>query len=209
MVEFQKKYPINKYLLVVISSITFIGTMVASVLMLTRGDYINHLKAYSYLGLFVIALITGSPLPIPTFCVLLVFTMGSVYNPILVGLTAGLGVAIGHMMVYWSGFGGYQLLTILNVPDWVNRQYSKTKNKFIKKPKTEKFLNFVNRHAIFSMFLMSVIPNPFQLPSLLILGAKRASFWKVFAACWVGRTILYVFLAYMGYFGLHYWRITF
>ena len=206
MVEFHNKYPINKYVLAVVSSILFIGTMIVSVLMLTRGDYMSQLKPYTYLSLFVIALITGSPLPIPTFCVVLVFTMGSVENPILVGLITGLGVAIGHMMVYWFGFGGYQLLTILSVPDWVSRQYSKINNKFIKKPKAEKFLDFVNRHATFSMFLMSVIPNPFQLPVLITLGAQRASFWKVFIACWAGRTIFYIFLAYLGYFGLQLWR---
>ena len=92
----------------------------------------SQLKTYSYLGLFVIALITGSPLPIPTFCVVLVFTMGNVDNPIAVGLIAGLGVAIGHMMVYWSGFGGYKLLSIFNIPDAVGRAYSKIKGRFLK-----------------------------------------------------------------------------
>ena len=132
MVEFQNKYPINKYVLAVVSSILFIGTMIVSVLILTRGDYMSQLKPYTYLSLFVIALITGSPLPIPTFCVVLVFTMGSVENPILVGLTAGLGVAIGHMMVYWSGFGGYKLLTIFNIPDAISRAYLKIKSRFLK-----------------------------------------------------------------------------
>ncbi|MGP8080814.1 MAG: YqaA family protein [Dehalococcoidales bacterium] len=167
----------------------------------------SQLKTYSYLGLFVIALITGSPLPIPTFCVVLVFTMGNVDNPIAVGLIAGLGVAIGHMMVYWSGFGGYKLLSIFNIPDAVGRAYSKIKGRFLKKLKVGKVLDFLNRHAIFSMFLMSVIPNPFQLPALLTLGAERFSFWKVFIACLAGRTILYLFLAYLGYFGLRYWII--
>jgi membrane protein YqaA with SNARE-associated domain len=208
MVEFQNKYPINKYVLAVVSSILFIGTMIVSVLILTRGDYMSQLKPYTYLSLFVIALITGSPLPIPTFCVVLVFTMGSVENPILVGLTAGLGVAIGHMMVYWSGFGGYKLLTIFNIPDAISRAYLKIKSRFFKKLKVGKVLDFVNQHAIISMFLMSVIPNPFQLPALLTLGAQRASFWKVFVACLAGRTIFYMFLAYLGYFGLYYWRIN-
>jgi len=207
MVGLQNKYAINKHVILIISSILFIATMVVSFLMLTHSDYMSHLKPYTFLSLFVIALITGSPLPIPTFCVVLVFTMGSVENPIVVGLIAGLGVAIGHMMVYWSGFGGYKLLTIFNIPDAVTRAYTQIKGRFFNKLKMGKVLDFVNRHVFPAMFLMALIPNPFQIPAFLTLGAERASFWKVFIACLAGRTILYIFLAYLGYFGLHYWRI--
>jgi len=209
MSELQKKYPIIKYILIVVSSIIFIGTLVVTFLMLTRGDYMSHLEPYSFLGLFIIALITGSPLPIPTFCVLLVFTLGSVENPFMIGLITGLGVALGHMVVYLSGFGGYKLFAVFNIPDLVSRANLKMKERILKSPKLGKALDYLSRHAIFSMFLMSAIPNPFQMPALFTLGAKRVSFWKVFGVCLAGRTIFYVFLACLGnlglqLFGLHY-----
>jgi membrane protein YqaA with SNARE-associated domain len=206
MVAFKKEYPVKIYFLIGISLIITIGTIVATILMLNLGDIFSQLQPYSYLGLFLVALITGSPLLVPTFCWLLVVTLGSILNPALVGLISGLGVAIGSMLVYWSGPGGYQLLAIFKVNNFVRRAYFKTADGFLKKTIIVKVIHFVNRHAATSIFFMNVLPNPFQFPALLTLGARRVSFWKVFLACWSGRTVFYMFLAYLGYFSLSYLR---
>jgi cytosine/uracil/thiamine/allantoin permease len=50
---------------------------------------------------------------------------------------------------------------------------------------------------------MAAVPNPFLLPSIVALGLKKASPWRVFLACWAGKSIAYIVMAFVGYFGLH------
>jgi membrane protein YqaA with SNARE-associated domain len=201
-----KKYPVNKYLLLAISLILLTGTVSASIFILSHRDNFSLAQSFSYPGLFIIALITGSPLPVPTFCAFLVFSLGSVNNPALVGLIAGAGVAIGQMLVYWSGRGGYRILAVFNMTGSIKRVWLKISGRFPKKPRQTKLSAFLNQHSAVALFLFSVFPNPMQMPALLASGAKKVSFWKVFAACWAARTVYYTVIAYLGYFGLSLWK---
>ena len=55
-------------------------------------EEIRHLGAYGYLGVFVVGVLCGvSILPAPTL--VMVFTLGAVLNPWIVGLIAGFGGA--------------------------------------------------------------------------------------------------------------------
>src|SRR5208283_1171045 len=145
--KIKKGATLNKYALIIVSQVIFVATIVVIVLMLSHRDYFTHRQTYSYLGLFINALITGSPLTIPTFCAVIVFTMGGLYNPVLVALISGLGVATGHMLVYGYSFGGYRVLTIFKIPDWVYRDYHAIVGRLAKTDKVGKVMNSVNRHA--------------------------------------------------------------
>ena len=61
--------------------------------------------AWGYLGLFVINLIGSATIifPVPAFVV--VFAMGAVLNPWLVGIVSGAGCALGELTGYAIGRG--------------------------------------------------------------------------------------------------------
>ena len=200
----KKVYPVKTYFLIVVSLLIIIGTIVTTIFMLRHEDYLRHLQSYGYVGLFLVALIAGSPLPVPSFCSLLTFTLGSILNPILVGLLAAFGVSSGRMLIYLSAQGGYQLLEISKIPHPIRRIFSKIGGGLQRKAKVLKILNFLDRHAIASVFLISLIPNPFLMPTLLTLGARQTSLWRVFLACFMGKMIYYILLAFLGLFDLHY-----
>jgi membrane protein YqaA with SNARE-associated domain len=201
----KKEFPVKKFLLIGISILIIVGTIVTTVLMLRQENYIHSLQSYGYLGLFFAAIIAGSPIPVPTFSVLLVLTLGSISNPGLVGLIAGLGFAGGRILYYFSARGAYEILGFSKISHSNHRIYSKFSGGFLKKPRIEAFLNFTNRHSTAAIFLISLFPNPFLVPALLISGVRQVSFWRVFLPCWAGRTILYLVLAFAGNFGWHHW----
>lgn len=199
----KKKNPLKNYLLIIIALFVVIGTIAATILMLQNAEWVHRLQSYGYAGLFLVALIAGSPLPVPSFCAALVLTLGAVLNPVLVGLTAGLGFSIGRMLVYLMARGGSNLLEVSKISDLLQQNYAKLGNGILHKLKINEFLEYMKRHATFAVFLMALIPNPFLLPAIIALGLKRASPLKVFLACWAGKGLLYIGMAFVGYFGLH------
>jgi hypothetical protein len=65
-------------------------SVAVSVLLVQHRKYITDLERQGYLGLFIISVIAGSPLLIPTPAMILTFTLGSILHPFYVGLVSGL-----------------------------------------------------------------------------------------------------------------------
>ena len=147
-------------------------------------DYIQSAKQYGYVGVFFISIFAGGTIFVPVPGLLVVFTMGSILHPAIVGAAAGLGEAIGSMTVYLTGYGGHGTL--------------KTYSPGI----AAKFESWINRHGGISIFLMSSIINPLFYPFTIIAGMLRFGLIKFFFLCWGGKTLKNCVVAYVGYFGL-------
>ncbi len=59
---------------------------------------------------------------------------------------------------------------------------------------------WLSRWGTPAIFLLSVFPFAFDIVGA-IAGALRFPVWKFFIACWWGRTILYVLVAWAGALG--------
>ena len=87
--------------------LALIGVTIAiCVLLIIYWKYLTQFEIIIYLGLFFTAILAGSPLPIPTPCFALTFTLGSKFDPLLIGAIAGTGAAIGSMLVYYTARTG-------------------------------------------------------------------------------------------------------
>jgi membrane protein YqaA with SNARE-associated domain len=102
-------------------------------------------------------------------------------SPYIVGLAGGIGAGIGEMTGYIVGRSGRDLLA-------KNKIYNRVEG-------------WVKRWGWIAIFLMSIFPFLFDVVGI-IAGAMRMPLWKFFLACWLGRTIVYVFVAYMASLGL-------
>jgi len=87
-------------------------TIAGSVLLIINSEYVSQLQPHSYLGLFLISLLAGAPIPIFTPGILITFALGSILNPILVGIVAGIGNAVGNIFAYWTGHGGIRFFRL-------------------------------------------------------------------------------------------------
>jgi len=167
-----------------LSGLALVITLLFCVAVVYYWDYIVQLQSYGYLGIFIISLLSSSIMVLPIPHAAVVFTMGGVLNPALVGAASGLGASIGAMTIYLTGYGGHSLLHNVN-----NRLYSR-------------LMNWVQRRGSVAVFIMSAVFNPLFIPMTITLGMLRFRLGKFFLLCWAGQTVKSLAIAYAGYLGL-------
>ena len=147
-------------------------------LYLRYPEFFNKLKGYGYLGVFVISLILNATVIIPVSAMAVISSLGGALPlPFLVGLVGGIGAGIGEMTGYVAGRAGRDLLA-------KNKIYVRVER-------------WVQRWGMLAVFLLSMFPLLFDIVGI-IAGATRMPVWKFFVACWLGRTIVYIAVAYIG-----------
>jgi membrane protein DedA with SNARE-associated domain len=164
--------------------LTLIGVTIGICVLLIRyWKYLSQFQILIYLGLFFTAILAGSPIPIPTPCMALTFTLGSKFEPVIIGIIASTGAAIGSMLVYFTARTGRRFLPSLNISDPANKIYSGSVGKFLQKIKLPRIVESVNRRGPAGVFLFSIFPNPLLMPLLVTMGISRIKAWKVTIAC--------------------------
>jgi len=144
-------------------------------------DKVAELGNYGYLGAFLISLVANATVLLPVPGILLFFALGATFNPVLVGLAAGIAAPIGEVTGYMAGYSGRQIAQR-------SRLYTR-------------LVNWIDRWGFLAIFIFSLVP--FFLFDLagIAAGALRFPFWKFFLVCWLGRTILYTVVALAGAWG--------
>jgi membrane protein YqaA with SNARE-associated domain len=183
------------YVAVALLVATIGGSVAVAVFLIYNWRYVIQLEHEGYLGLFLISLLAGSPIPIPTPSMILTFTLGSLLNPVLVGVISGLGNAIGFALIYLTGRGGFRFLPDFDISN-------SGIGRFLRKIKMSRIVDSPNRTGAMAVFLLSIYPNPILTPMVLGMGATRFSFMRFFFPCWAGKTVMTMILALLGYFGL-------
>jgi len=194
----RKRLYIITGLLVTTTCITIVG----SVFLVINWEHVSRLQPHSYFGLFLISLLAGAPIPIMTPGILITFVLGSILNPVLVGVVAGLGNALGNIFAYLTGRGGIRFFSTIGIFSQADETDSSRIGQFIKKLKGSRLMGFASSKGVAAVFLLSIFPNPLLTPMVLSLGAARFNFMKFFIACWAGQTIQAIILAYIGHLGL-------
>ena len=143
-------------------------------------ERVTEFESYGYLGAFLILLVANATilLPFPGFAVL--FALGATFNPILVGLAAGLGSCIGEMTSYLLGYTGRAVVE--------NRRYY------------DKAAQWLQKWGSLTVFVVALTPIPFDILGI-VAGLLRFPLWKFFIACLLGKTLLTIILALAGAWG--------
>ncbi len=138
---------------------------------------------YGYLGAFLTGFLSSFTLFIPSPAFFVIFLLGSKLNPLLLGISAGLGSAIGEMISYFVGYG----VTV------IAKKYRKNLNG-IKK-------SFQRYRPPLVIFIFAATPLPFDLVGILC-GAIRYDKKKFFIATLAGKLVKFTFIAYAGFYGI-------
>jgi len=170
-------------LLLVIAIITTAG-----ILYFTNPDLLENLQGYGYAGAFVISVILNATLIIPVSNMAIIFSLGAApaLSPLFVGLAGGIGAGIGEMTGYIAGRSGRGLLA-------KNNLYTRVEK-------------WVKRWGWIAVFVLSIFPFFFDVVGI-IAGAMRMPVWLFFLACWGGRTVSYVTVAYLAHLGFNLWFV--
>lgn len=148
-------------------------------------ERVAEFENYGYLGAFLISLVSNATIIVPMPAMLLLFAIGAVLNPILVGLIGAGAGAIGELTSYVAGYSGRAVA--LNT-----RWYTRAER-------------WMRRWGTMTIFVFSLVPLlPFDIAGM-VAGVLRFSLWKFWLACFLGKALLYTGMALAGAWG---WEVV-
>lgn len=165
-----------------------IGAMaIFSILILIYSDQLaRFLGEWSYLGLFVLSFLGSASVIAPAAALqaAIISLIAGIEDHILAAIVAGVGSGIGELSGYVVGQGSQRLL---KTKDKTSRYLLKLQKDFLKK------------HALIGIFLLSAIPNPFFDIAGIMAGMMKVRWEHFLILSIVGRIVRYVVI---GHFGL-------
>ena len=164
----------------IIPLLTILLVMAITVSLFLYRDKIADLGNYGYLGAFLITLVSNATIILPMPGFLLLFSLGAVFNPFLVGLSGALGGTVGEMTCYLLGYSGRGVMQ--------NRRLY------------DKSVQWLKKWGIVTVFVFAATPLPFDVIGM-VAGLLRFPFWQFFLACLLGKSLKYIGIAVAGAWG--------
>ena len=162
-------------------------SIVAAILLFSVAIYfaaslLSDIEAYGYLGVFLICVIASAVIIVPIPAIAVVFGMGAILNPWLVGLMVGLAEPIGELTAYMAGYSGRVAME--------NRKSYR------------RLMNWMRRRGSLVLFLFAAIPNPFYDLAGAAAGVLRYPLWKYLTVLFFAKTAKGLLVAFAGYWTL-------
>jgi len=136
-------------------------------------------------ALFLASVISSATLFLPVPGLAITTLVGSLINPLAVGIVAGVGQTLGEMTGYMAGYSGQGLVertkAYERLEGWMSRN---------------------ERMAELVVFVLALIPNPLFDAAGMIAGALRFPAWKYLLAAGLGKVIKNIIFAYGGALGI-------
>lgn len=145
--------------------------------------FMELILQYGYIGIFIVSLVSNGTIIFPVPYLLVIYGLGTsnLFNPILVGVVAGVGATLGELTLYFLASLGRFILP---------EKYRK---------KAEKMRLLLDRYGPIMIFLFAATPLPDDVIYPL-LGVMRYNIIKVFLSCFFGKALLALFAYMAGYY---------
>jgi uncharacterized membrane protein YdjX (TVP38/TMEM64 family) len=141
-------------------------------------DQAKQFAALGYPGIFIISFLAYATVFLPAPGIAIVFTMGAIFNPWVVSLTAGAGAALGELVGYLAGFSGQTVIENVNIYNRLS--------------------HWMEKNGALTVILFSAIPNPFFDIAGVAAGALKMPVRRFLLFCWIGETIKMTFFSFAG-----------
>jgi membrane protein YqaA with SNARE-associated domain len=157
-------------------------TLAAAPVAVVLAERFADLASYTALGypfLFLIQMLTSATLFLPAPGAALAMAAGTVWDPVWVGVVAGLGSATGELTGYGLGYYGRQA-----VPLDQSRCWRLAERGF-------------RRWGLVALFVLAVIPNPVFDALGILAGCLRYPVVRYWLATAAGKIVKFGALAYL------------
>jgi len=138
-----------------------------------------RVEAMGLWGIFAVTLLSHSTMVARDIFVPLFLALTPIYNPILLGVTAGVGGAIGDIIPYLLGLG---------VAETVESGGGKAEDLVGR---------WLKKYGLWAVLVVAITPLP-DLPVVMIAGTRRLPLHKLLMVEVVGKSSLYVLGAWVG-----------
>jgi membrane protein DedA with SNARE-associated domain len=145
-------------------------------------DRVEEFAAFGYPGIFLIALLANATILLPAPGIAVIYAMGAIFNPLGVGLAAGIGGALGEISGYLAGFSGQ---AVVERADIYNRIHP-----------------YVAKYGGWAILVLSAIPNPFFDVAGIAAGIAKMPLRTFLVFTFVGQLIKMTFFAVAGRYSI-------
>jgi len=174
----------RRELLTRLLAIAIVIVITLTVWRMADEDKLGQLVRWGYPGVFLISFLGNATVILPAPSLAVVFAMGGVLNPVLVGLAAGPGEALGELTGYLAGYSGRAVVE--------NR------------PMYERLSRWMQRNGALTVFLLSFVPNPFFDLAGIAAGVLHYPISRFLFFCWLGKSIKTTLFAFAGAYSLEF-----
>lgn len=161
-----------------------IAAILIAAAVLRFSDEIAALSGLGYAGAFLIAALSSATILFPAPGWAAVIALSATLDPVLLGIVAGTGSAIGELTGFLAGEG---------VRDLMNSRIRETR----------KIEELIKKYDVAAIFAFSFLPNPLFDIAGVMAGGLGIAWWRFLLSCIAGRVLRYVLLAMAGAFTLH------
>ena len=156
--------------------------MALTVYISSLRDRVEQFASFGYPGIFLIALLANATILLPAPGVAIIYAMGSIFNPLGVGLAAGTGGAIGELSGYLAGFSGQAVVERTDV-------YNRVKP-------------WIDKYGGWAILVLSAIPNPFFDIAGIAAGIAKMPVHVFLLFTWIGQLIKMTLFALAGHYSI-------
>ncbi len=151
-------------------------------------DQAAALARYGYPGIFLLSILANATIILPAPGLAIVFTFGSVFSPLGVGLAAGLGATIGELSGYLAGISGQ---AIVDNPKLYGR-----------------FEGYMHKYGALTITVLAFLPLPVFDLAGVAAGALKMPVHKFLLFCALGKIPKMILVAFAGAYSID-WVLRF
>jgi len=169
---------LKKHRLTIARILALLAVIGISIFVYSIRDRAEEFAVYGYPGIFVIAFLANATVLLPAPGIAVVFAMGSIFNPLAVGIVAGAGGTLGEISGYLAGFSGQAVIERVDIYD--------------------RLVLWMKRNGNLTILILAAIPNPFFDLTGIAAGALKVPILRFLFWCWIGITIKMTIFAFLG-----------
>ena len=149
-----------------------------SIWLALNGEWVQRFSHWGYAGSFLISLISNATVVLPAPGLLVVLALGANLNPILLGVVAGFGSALGELSGYLAGATGGDLIRQRGVNTRLHK--------------------LTTSYTMPVLFVLAILPTPLFDVAGILAGAIRLPIHRFLIPVISGKIIKHILFAYLG-----------
>jgi membrane protein YqaA with SNARE-associated domain len=143
-------------------------------------QWVSGLGRWGYVGAFFISMIASATIVLPAPGLAIVIAMGRALDPVLLGIVAGVGSAIGELSGYIAGSTGRVL-----IPEDRKRQIDTLER-------------LTRKYGAVLLLVLAALPFPLFDFAGIVAGMLKMRVWTYISAVAIGKSIKYIILILIG-----------
>jgi membrane protein DedA with SNARE-associated domain len=172
----------SKFLMNVLRILALFAVVAITIYIYSIRTQVERFAGFGYPGIFLIALLANATVLLPAPGVAVIYAMGAIFNPLGVGLAAGLGGTFGELSGYLAGFSGQAVVARMDI-------YTKIKP-------------WVDKYGGWAILVLSAIPNPFFDVAGIAAGIAKMPLQTFLLFTGIGQLIKMTAFALAGHYSI-------